>query len=352
MSKIICLDPGHGGSDSGACKGTRKEKTDALKMALAVGKLLTSQGIKVIYTRTTDKDITIAERTTLSNNAKADYFLSIHRNSATASAKGYEIWIHSEASSTTSNKAKAILNNVVAVDGRLGVNRGVKKGAPSYSNFGINRLSNAPSALFEMGFISNKDDNKYLDNKFNQIAEAIAKGLCSAVGVSYKKATEESDMKYLQQIANYKGIKLASNCTEQQALEAIKKFDTTLQTQVNDYNRQTRTMKEGDSNNAVFAVKCLILELKRLGVINQGVDANGVFGGGTVKAVKLIQEKAGLKQTGEVDANTIRAIDTLLSKVEPKVITKEVTKEITKEVLSAENKNYIKVAMNWLGKVK
>ena len=348
MSKIVCLDPGHGGSDSGACKGTRKEKNDALKMALAVGKLLTAQGIKVIYTRTTDKDITIAERTTLSNNAKADYFLSIHRNSASASAKGYEIWIHSEASTSTSNKAKSILDNVVAVDGRKGVNRGVKKGAPSYSNFGVNRLSNAPSALFEMGFISNSDDNKYLDNKFNQIAEAIAKGLCAAVGLTYKKAEVESDMKYLQQIANYKGVKLPSNCTEQQALDAIKKFDNNVQSQLNTYKTQTRTMKEGDSNNAVFAVKCLILELNRLGAISQGVDPNGVFGGGTVKAVKIIQQKGGLKQTGEVDADTIRAINKLLSEVKPKT---EI-KEVTKEVLSAENKKYIETAMNWLGKVK
>ena len=155
-------------------------------MALAVGKLLTAQGVKVVYTRTTDKDITINERCNISNKNKADYLLSIHRNSGVKSAQGYEIWVHSKASTATQNKAKIILDNVVAVDGRKDVNRGVKKGAVKYTDYGINRLSDAPSALLELGFISNADDNGVFDKYFNKIAEAIAKGLCSALGVTYK----------------------------------------------------------------------------------------------------------------------------------------------------------------------
>ena len=124
----------------------------------------------------------------MSNKNKADYLLSIHRNSGVKSATGYEIWVHSQASSATQSKAKKILDKVVAVDSRKReyVNRGVKKGAVKYTDYGINRLSNAPSALLELGFISNADDNGVFDKYFNQIAEAIAKGLCSAVGVTYK----------------------------------------------------------------------------------------------------------------------------------------------------------------------
>lgn len=187
MAKIITIDAGHGGSDSGAVNGRRHEADDVLKMAQAVGKLLTAQGIKVVYTRTADKDITINERCEIANKAKSDYFLSIHRNSG--GGVGFEIWVHSEASSATSAKAKGILDRVVAVSGK---NRGVKKGAPGYSNFGINRLSNAPSALFEMGFIDSNTDNALFDKYFNQYAVAVAKGLCSAVGITYKEVKRTS----------------------------------------------------------------------------------------------------------------------------------------------------------------
>ena len=277
MSKIICLDPGHGGSDPGATKGTRKESNDALKMCQKIKTLLTAQGVKVIMTRESNKDISINDRCNIANKNNADYFLSIHRNSATASAKGYEIWVHSQASDSTQTKAKKILDNVVTADGRKSINRGVKKGAPNYSNFGINRLSNAPSALFEMGFISNTEDNKYFDNKFNQLAEAIAKALCSIVGVTYKATST-----------------------------------TTSNTTTSGGNNSMNVFKKGDNNNAVFSFKLVILELKRKGVITQGVDANGAFGDGTYIAVKQIQKKAGLKETGQVDTATIKAANTLL----------------------------------------
>ena len=91
MAKIY-LDAGHGGSDSGATKGSRHEADDVLKMALAVGKLLTAQGVQVKYSRTSDIDKKLAVRTSESNNWGANYYLSIHRNSASASATGNEIW--------------------------------------------------------------------------------------------------------------------------------------------------------------------------------------------------------------------------------------------------------------------
>lgn len=265
MAKIITIDAGHGGTDSGATNGKRHEADDVLTMALAVGKLLTEQGIKVVYTRTTDKDISIDERCKIANNAKSDYFLSIHRNSG--GGVGYEIWVHSEASAATCDKAKGILDKVVAVSGK---NRGVKKGAPGYSNFGINRLSDAPSALFEMGFIDNSGDNALFDKYFNQYAVAVAKGLCAAVGVNYKEKEAENMAQF----------------------------------------------KYGDNNNGVFAVKIALLQLKREGIITQGMDANGAFGDGTIIAVKQVQAKAKLPQTGIVDTATLKAINTLLENAE------------------------------------
>lgn len=78
----IAVDAGHGGSDYGATYNGRAEKDDNLKLALAVGDILEKNGIDVVYTRTTDEYETPFKKATDANDAKADYFVSIHRNSS------------------------------------------------------------------------------------------------------------------------------------------------------------------------------------------------------------------------------------------------------------------------------
>ena len=88
MSKIM-IDPGHGGKDSGAVNGTRYEKDDVLKLGLKVGALLKAAGHTVYYTRTTDIYETPSQKAQDGNDKEVDYFVSIHRNSASStSAKG------------------------------------------------------------------------------------------------------------------------------------------------------------------------------------------------------------------------------------------------------------------------
>lgn len=198
----ICLDAGHGGSDPGALLSGRYEKTDTLKMVLRVKELLEKQGITVILTRDKDKYLSLSDRCKIANNNGADYFLSIHRNALNAKSTGVEIWIYSKATSATYNKAKGILDNIAKISGTI--NRGVKKGYTSNPNadYAINRESKMASALLELLFITNPDDNKQLDNNFEKYAEAIAKGLCSAVGVTYKYTSEVNKDKdlYLVQV--------------------------------------------------------------------------------------------------------------------------------------------------------
>ena len=185
MSKKVCLDCGHGGSDPGAVNGARTEKADVLRIGLKVRDLLTAQGINVVLTRTTDKDVSINERCKIANGAKCDYFLSIHRNAATPDAAGNEIWVHSQAVAHVVDKAQKILSAVCAVSGK---NRGVKKGAAgNYTDYGVNRDTDMPSALLELGFITSDTDNKSFDTHFDAYAKAIAKGVCAALGVDYKE---------------------------------------------------------------------------------------------------------------------------------------------------------------------
>ena len=136
MAKIY-LDAGHGGSDSGACNGSRTEKADVLRMALAVGEKLQAQGVQVLYSRAKDQDKKLAVRTAEANEWGADYYLSIHRNSASASATGNEIWVIRTATEKTAAKAKTILDAVCEADGLR--NRGVKYGAPHKLRIGAAR---------------------------------------------------------------------------------------------------------------------------------------------------------------------------------------------------------------------
>ncbi len=183
MSKKVCLDCGHGGSDPGAVKGSRTEKADVLRLGLKVRDLLTAAGINVVLTRTADESVSINDRCKIANAAKCDYFLSIHRNAATPDAAGNEIWVHSQAAAHVMDKAQKILNAVCAVSGK---NRGVKKGAAGdYTDYGVNRDTDMPSALLELGFITSDADNKSFDANLGAYAEAIAKGVCAALGVNY-----------------------------------------------------------------------------------------------------------------------------------------------------------------------
>ena len=80
MAYKIVIDPGHGGSDWGASYEGRKEKDDNLNLALAVGQILSDNGIDVEYTRTDDVYNTPFEKAMMGNNAGADFFISFHRN--------------------------------------------------------------------------------------------------------------------------------------------------------------------------------------------------------------------------------------------------------------------------------
>lgn len=81
--KTLVIDPGHGGDKPGAISKDLKEKDLVLDVGLKFGKLVEKHlpDVKVIYTRTTDVDITLAERANMANRAKADLFISVHANS-------------------------------------------------------------------------------------------------------------------------------------------------------------------------------------------------------------------------------------------------------------------------------
>lgn len=187
MKKKIYIDAGHGGDSIGASYRGRLEQDDVLKLALAIGKLLKTQpNVEVKYSRTTNINPDLTGRCKEANAWGADYFISIHRDACAPNvAQGATAYVYSkvETDGVTYNKAKGIVDGLCSAVGFR--NRGVKKGAVSYTDFAVNRVTNMSSVLLEVGFIDSDIDNKIFDEKFEDMALAIAKGLCAAVGEKF-----------------------------------------------------------------------------------------------------------------------------------------------------------------------
>jgi len=172
---IIYLDAGHGGSDSGHTNGDRLEKTDNLNISLATGKKLEKRGFTVKYSRTDDTAVERYTRGDKANEAKATFMVSIHRNTADE-GNGAEVWI----AAVQPGNSKLLGNNILTELEKTGfANRGVKAGTqddPSL-DYPENSVPDMPSCMVEVGFISDKGDNKLVDKKLDEIAEALAEGI-------------------------------------------------------------------------------------------------------------------------------------------------------------------------------
>lgn len=168
MAKIV-IDPGHGGSDSGATYDGRREKEDVLRLSMAVGKLLEQEGQNILYTRVDDSHYTPYERAMMANMSAADFFLSLHRNSMVNpnTINGAEAYVYN-ASGMTGELANELLDNL----DKLGLeNRGVLE----RPNLTVLRRTDMPAMLLEVGFIDNEKDNVTFDREFELIADTIAK---------------------------------------------------------------------------------------------------------------------------------------------------------------------------------
>lgn len=213
----VVIDAGHGGHDAGAVGSYSKEKNINLKHALLVGNLLKEKNpeIKVIYTRDKDVFVELKERAAIANRANADLFVSIHTNSSkSSSANGMETFTLG-ASRSKENMEVAMLENSVILleDDHENKYGGFDPNSTDsyimfefmkdqYSNFSIQcadlvqsklikasgrndrgvrqagflvlRATTMPSILIELGFISNREEEKFLNQSANQVKVATA----------------------------------------------------------------------------------------------------------------------------------------------------------------------------------
>ncbi|SIT73518.1 N-acetylmuramoyl-L-alanine amidase [Edaphobacillus lindanitolerans] len=183
-SKIM-VDPGHGGSDSGALGYGLYEKDLNLKLSRLVNeKLNKSYIVETRMTRNSDVFISLNGRTDMANAWGADLFVSIHHNSSGGS--GYEDYIHTTNTTEKDREVQREINKEVQrVLSQYGLNnRGEKK-----ANFHVLRESDMPSILLEILFVDHPGDAAHLKNNqfMNDMASAITLGVAQAMDLSLKE---------------------------------------------------------------------------------------------------------------------------------------------------------------------
>lgn len=216
--KVIVLDPGHGGQDPGAIGYSGVyEKNITLAMGRELKALLDKKGkYKVYLTRNTDKFIPLRERVKIARRYKADLFMSIHADSAlNRSAKGLSVYTLSENASDKEaaalaereNKAdvisglnlvehsKEVSDILINLAQRETMNRSsefasfmvqemrqsVKLVANThrFAGFAVLKAPDIPAVLLEMGYLSNRQEEKLLQQKSyrKKLAESAAEAI-------------------------------------------------------------------------------------------------------------------------------------------------------------------------------
>ena len=164
----VCVDAGHGGSDVGAVGlDGSYEKDDNLRLAQEVAKALKKSGVNVIMTRSDDSDTQLGSRSKIANKAKADIFVSLHRNSTANPNTTKGIYA----------AADDILSNLEEVG--ITANRGVRIGTQGDSDddYAVIRDTDMTSMIVEMGFMTNQDDLDYFNENLENYAKAISNGV-------------------------------------------------------------------------------------------------------------------------------------------------------------------------------
>lgn len=154
--KVICINPGHGGSDPGAC-GDLLEKDMNLIVSLRLGQLLSECGAQVHYTRTTDIWMALGDRPAIANSVGADIFISIHHNGSSNPNSSYSLAICYPGSDNGVRLGQNVLNGIV---NRLGLqNQGIIQRDDSDVTY-----SDMPAVITEAMFASSPDNCALFNN--------------------------------------------------------------------------------------------------------------------------------------------------------------------------------------------
>lgn len=217
--KIIVIDPGHGGKDSGATGNGYMEKNIVLQIGAQLSEKLRSMGYTVYMTRSNDTFIELKDRTKFANDKQADLFISIHANSIPkttdpSTAQGLETYFLSPTRSERAmrvaasensedmgemgaygklsflsflNKEKIIASNKLGIDLQKAILGNLRKQFPNVHDNGVREApfwvlvgAQMPAVLVEVGYISHPEEaNRISDEKYQRW---MVDGLVDGVG--------------------------------------------------------------------------------------------------------------------------------------------------------------------------
>jgi N-acetylmuramoyl-L-alanine amidase len=219
----IVLDAGHGGHDSGAVGHGLQEKNLTLAIARKTRDYLNQhfQGHTIKMTRDSDTFLTLAERSKISNDFKADVFVSIHINAhTTATANGFETFVWNGGVPARTKSFQNVLHKRIQTLAKFGSDRGQKQ-----ANFSVLRLTNTSAVLTELGFISNSSDASKLkqDSFLNTLARGHAEGIAEFLGLQ-KKTTQPPASQQPEQTGNLFRVQVGAYASRQNAENMVKEL--------------------------------------------------------------------------------------------------------------------------------
>ncbi len=178
QQKVIIIDPGHGGKDTGAIGANSiQEKDVALSIAkeiIRLNKTLLNDYFDMYSTRYKDILISLSDRSRLAESLKADVFVSLHCNASNTSAKGMDVYVHNTNDEEVFIKKSIGMGLSILEESTQKL--AFKKRAVRFANFQVLRENIAirPAILIEMGFISSTDEADYFLKIKNIRAMALA----------------------------------------------------------------------------------------------------------------------------------------------------------------------------------
>lgn len=202
MAKIV-IDAGHGLYTSGKRCAKALDSNETREWVLndrvadELGKLLVSAGHKILRVDdTTGKtDVSLANRVKKANNWDADFYISVHHNSAgkVFSGGGTEVYVANSCSSKSVKAQEAIYKYAIK---RCNL-KGNRSDGTRSANFYVIRYTNMPACLIECGFMDSKVDIKYiLDASWSKLmALGIAEGICEVFGGKVSTTSNSTDTK-------------------------------------------------------------------------------------------------------------------------------------------------------------
>lgn len=189
QQKVIVIDPGHGGKDSGAIgvNGIKEKEVvfNIAKEIIRLNEVLLNNKFDMYSTRYEDTLISLSNRSRLAKTLKADVFISLHCNASTTSSKGMDIYVHNTSDEEVHIKNSIAMGLFILEESNLKL--GFKKRGVQFASFQVLRetITFCPAILIEIGFVTNTDEADYFlkPKSIKAMALSILMGLYNYLNI-------------------------------------------------------------------------------------------------------------------------------------------------------------------------